>query len=142
MSWRQKAPKTAVCRRFLILNNNLNRSIMKTHHSFTSILVHFIFVTKYRQSFAFFNVCFEHLDDFNVKVIECNSGDCNHIHLILDLHPSLSVAEFAEKFKAQSSSHLRRKFGDLWPGWQRGYYASSVASNSIENLADYIKNQD
>ena len=67
----------------------------------------------------------------------------DHIHLLVLIHPRLSVSWIVKKIKGESShwinenSLLKYKFG-----WQHGYSSFSVSESMVEVVKDYIKNQE
>jgi REP element-mobilizing transposase RayT len=117
-------------------------------HRFTSLLTHLIFSTKDR---------FPHLD--RELAPECHAylggiiGNCggqpvivggytDHVHLLLDLPATQSVAEFVRKLKSNSSKWVHEK----WPRrskfqWQSGYSAFAVSRSSRDRVISYIERQ-
>jgi putative transposase len=70
------------------------------------------------------------------------NGVENHVHIISDLHPSISLADFMREIKAYSSSWM--KSSGLFPSfnnWAEGYGAFTCSYMDKERLVDYIKNQ-
>jgi putative transposase len=121
---------------------------MKTNHSFTKLTYHFVFVTKYRKQFYYFqnescllDILLKYFDEKKIRVVNANFGDLNHIHILLDCHPSLSVSDIAKSFKYSTNKYLSSKYTFTWPGWQTGYYCGSVGANSLDCIENYIKNQ-
>jgi REP element-mobilizing transposase RayT len=67
----------------------------------------------------------------------------DHVHLLIDLHPTLSVSEFAQKFKANTSRFINEKGWALGKfQWQGGFGAFSVAQSGLERVRDYITQQE
>ncbi|MDD4308911.1 MAG: transposase [Candidatus Cloacimonetes bacterium] len=67
----------------------------------------------------------------------------DHIHLLVGLHPTLSVSEFAQKFKANTSRFINEKGWGLGKfKWQDGFGAFSVAQSGLEKVRDYIVHQE
>ena len=70
----------------------------------------------------------------------------DHIHMLLQYHPNVTVSEIANKFKGRSSRIIRKEFPSiqefLWGDsfWADGYYVDTVGVNE-EKIRDYIKNQ-
>jgi putative transposase len=83
----------------------------------------------------------------NVHVIEIN-GEADHIHLLIDYPPSLSISFIAGRLKGTTSrvlfqehgNHLRRQ---LWGGhlWTPSYFASSTGGATLDVVKRYISNQ-
>ena len=69
-------------------------------------------------------------------------GLVDHVHLLTDFPPSLTVSELIGKAKG-SSSHLvthEIKAGEFFK-WQGGYGAFTVSRHQIDQVADYIRSQ-
>ena len=64
-------------------------------------------------------------------------GTANHVHLLLTLPPSRSLANAVQKLKGGSSRWIGREFS-----WQEGYGAFSVSPSQIETVKNYIHNQE
>ncbi len=71
------------------------------------------------------------------------NGTSDHVHMLVEIPPTLSVSELM-KFVKGNSSHwlnqnnlLEQKFS-----WQDGYGAFSVSKSSIEAVIRYIKDQE
>ena len=70
-------------------------------------------------------------------------GMPDHVHLLVDLHPTVTVALLMKDVKGASSVFMRTL---LAPGsffqWQTGYAAFSVSKRSLPRLQDYIASQE
>lgn len=133
---------------------------MKTnyHHSFRSVYnltAHFVFVTKYRRK-VFLAEHIERLEQVfksicqtrGCALIEFN-GESDHVHLIVDYPPTLSVSNLVANLKATSSKTMWREFEEylsktyrtkhLWTG---SYFVASCGGVTIEKLKEYVQNQD
>ena len=70
-------------------------------------------------------------------------GMPDHVHLLVELHPTVTVALLMKDVKGASSVFMRSL---LRPGsffqWQTGYAAFSVSKRSLPRLQDYIANQE
>ena len=67
-------------------------------------------------------------------------GTDDHVHVLVCLHPSRSVAELVAAAKTVSSRTVHRTVKAAFR-WQRGYGAFSVDPRGLPRLVDYIKNQ-
>ena len=81
----------------------------------------------------------------NVELIEAEACP-DHIHMLVSIPPSLSVAQFMGFLKGKSSlmifdrhANLKYKYGSRH-FWCRGYYVDTVGRNKTA-IAEYIKNQ-
>ena len=64
----------------------------------------------------------------------------DHVHILLELPPTLAVAKAILTIKSNSSkwvNELGRSFA-----WQKGYAAFSVSASNIAAVERYIKNQE
>jgi len=71
--------------------------------------------------------------------IYCNP---DHVHILIGLHPAISISHMARDVKASSSKWINE---ELLPGtgfrWQRGFGAFSYSKSQINRVARYIENQ-
>lgn len=69
-------------------------------------------------------------------------GIPNHIHILLDLNPTLALANVVRDIKAKSSGWLRKdsRFPHF-TGWSKEYFAASVSNADKDAVIEYIKNQ-
>ena len=79
----------------------------------------------------------------NFNIIEIN-GENNHIHLLIEYPPKLSISQIVNALKGVSSRMLRKKY-DLVPHqehlWSPSYFAISCGGAPIEKIKQYIENQ-
>ncbi len=64
----------------------------------------------------------------------------DHIHMLIELPPTIAVAEAVRTIKSNSSkwvNELGRSFA-----WQKGYGAFSVSASNITAVERYIRNQE
>jgi putative transposase len=122
----------------------------RERHSVTDIKIHLICVTKYRQ--PVFNddglkLIEQSFRDVAAKmdfeVLEFN-GEANHVHVLLEYPPKLSISQIANALKGVSS----RRYGQAGYKkphkealWSPSYFAVSVGGAPIEVLKQYIKDQ-
>ena len=70
----------------------------------------------------------------------------DHVHMLLEIPPKMSVSGFMGYLKGKSSLMLYERFGDLKFKYRnrefrcRGYYVDTVGKNK-EKIRDYIKKQ-
>ncbi|MDD5542202.1 MAG: IS200/IS605 family transposase [Acidobacteriia bacterium] len=118
-------------------------------HSFTNLLTHAVFSTKDRiplipsdirpRLHSYMGGIIRRLHG---KVITIG-GTIDHVHLLIQLTPTLALAEAIQKLKANSSRwvnetlHLPTKFA-----WQEGYAGFSVSMSNVSRVAKYISNQE
>lgn len=70
------------------------------------------------------------------------SGTPNHIHILLNLHPRVALADIVRDIKSNSSGWL--KWNPLFPdfnGWAKEYFAATISYRERDRVIDYIKDQ-
>jgi REP element-mobilizing transposase RayT len=63
----------------------------------------------------------------------------DHVHMLIELPPTLAVAQAVSKVKSNSSkwvNETRKKFA-----WQKGYAAFSVSASKLLTVERYVNNQ-
>jgi putative transposase len=70
------------------------------------------------------------------------NGTENHLHILSDLHPSVSLADFIKEIKTASNSWMKstRNFSDFH-SWSAGYAALTYGFRDKEMIINYIRNQ-
>ena len=70
------------------------------------------------------------------------NGMEDHIHLLCDLHPSISLADFMRDMKSSASVWMK-KTGNFnsFVGWAEGYAAFTYAWRDKNMIVKYIMNQ-
>lgn len=71
------------------------------------------------------------------------NGVEDHVHLLTEVHPSISLASLVKDMKVASSAWIKseRQFPGF-DGWQTGYGAFTHSIADRERLADYIRRQE
>jgi len=118
-------------------------------NSYTKLYLHLIFAPKGRFSI--------HSKEHRVAILNYISGIItnhkshliigsvmpDHVHLLIALHPTLSVSEIAQKVKSNSSKHINEQ---TWlPGkfsWSDGYGGFTVSQSKLDVVKQYIENQE
>ena len=131
-----------------------NTSEIRTgRHCVFNIHVHLVFVTKYRRKVFTSNILdemknvFEKVcEDFEAELIEFN-GEDDHVHLLVNYPPKISVSKIVNSLKGVSSRLLRKKFIELekqyWNGvlWSPSYFAASCGGAPLSIITQYIEKQ-
>ena len=66
----------------------------------------------------------------------------DHIHILIKLHPSISVAKLMQEIKSNSSKFINEK--NRYPykfAWQNWYACFSYTQSQLNNVINYIKKQ-
>jgi len=116
--------------------------------------VHLVFVTKYRRGVftkeviddlreVFKSVC----TDFEAELVEFD-GEDDHVHLLVNYPPKVSVSILVNSLKGVSSRRLRLMHPELVKPaylknalWSPSYFAGSVGGAPISVIRQYIEQQ-
>src|SRR5882757_5675481 len=116
-------------------------------HTYTRLLVHAIFSTKDRQPVITADLKPRLLaymgdiaHDLKAKALATNAVT-DHVHLLLSLPATVSVAELLRVAKANSSKWVHDTWPDRHFGWQTGYGAFSVSESNEDQVRHYIAGQ-
>lgn len=128
---------------------------MKSHyHCVFDMKYHLVLVTKYRRS-CFTNeilnrletICKELCERWGVQVLEFG-GEADHIHLLLDMNPTVQPSKLINSLKTVTSRYIRKEFSVhlkqyYWKPvlWSRAYCLLTAGGAPIEKLKEYIENQ-
>jgi REP element-mobilizing transposase RayT len=117
-------------------------------NTYTNLLIHTIFSTKGRRPLihdAFRERLHEYLGGLARHEFLASlgvGGTANHVHGLLALPATLSVAEAMRKWKGLSSKWVHETLpGESDFGWQEGYAAFSVSRSNVPKVAAYIAGQ-
>ena len=117
--------------------------------SFTNLIYHIVFSTKNRQPLI--------IDDVKSRLYEYIGGTIrkqggislavngmnDHVHVLAKLRPDKSVSGILRDLKANSSGWMHDVFPELKDfSWQNGYGAFTVSASQVENVREYIANQE
>ena len=76
------------------------------------------------------------------KVLQIN-GMPDHIHILFGMRPTQSLSDLMKQVKQDSSKWINNKgFVDGKFSWQAGFGAFSYSKSDIQNVINYIKNQE
>ena len=118
-------------------------------HTYTSLLYHVIFSTKDRRPFLDAESrarLFPYLGGIVRELAGVPlgiNGPADHVHILASLPPTIGVAEFVGKMKANSSGWIRKTLPNqrLFQ-WQVGYAAFSVSVSQKPKVVAYVANQE
>jgi len=86
-------------------------------------------------------------EDFECELVEFN-GEKDHVHLLVNYPPKISVSKLVNALKGASSRRLRNEYASslkkvYWNGvlWSPSYFAGSVGGAPISVLRQYIEQQ-
>lgn len=117
--------------------------------TFTKLMYHVVFSTKLRAPLIAPNVASE-LHPYLAAIVRGEDGEAiaiggvaDHVHLLVRLKPTHTLADLLRVLKANSSKWINdhgkveRKFA-----WQDGYAAFTVGESQVSTVVRYIKNQE
>ena len=111
-------------------------------------LFHIVFCTKARKM-TLPRAYLEELNCFITKIVKDSGsrlirvgGIENHVHLLIDLHPSVSLSALVRDVKSLSSVWMKTdaRFC-LFEGWATEYYACALSPAHKDAVIEYIKGQ-
>ncbi|MFZ4634300.1 MAG: IS200/IS605 family transposase, partial [Saprospiraceae bacterium] len=71
------------------------------------------------------------------------NGVEDHVHLLMCLHPTVTVAEVVKNLKGISHTRVRNEaLSDEYFHWQDGYAAFSVSPDRVPVIRGYIRKQE
>ena len=118
-----------------------------------------MFATKYRRKlFDNVNIVFEpkrnffeiaEKSNFEIELIKV---DRDHIHILVDYKPNVSVVQIVRRLNQESHNHMwdvfeKQLYKVYWKKshmfWSKGYFACSIGEGaSYETIQEYIKSQE
>lgn len=130
-----------------------NADIRSGRHCVFNMHCHLVFVTKYRRKIftqdilnsmkqIFEKIC----TDFEVELEEFN-GELDHVHLLVNYPPKISIAKLVNSLKGVSSRKLRQYFPEIhhhyYKGvlWSPSYFAASCGGAPLSIIKQYIQQQ-
>ncbi len=133
--------------------NKDNKHIRHGRHCVFAMHVHLVFVTKNRRCILdgqaieklrqiFFKVC----TDFQAVLVQMD-GESNHVHLLVNYPPKVSVSSLVNSLKGVSSYVLRRQLPRIascyWKNalWSPSYFAASCGGAPLAVIKRYIEQQ-
>jgi putative transposase len=118
-------------------------------HTFTQLLYHLAFTTKYRAGLIgpeLQGMLFPYIAGIvrqERASLLAIGGMPDHLHLLVRSPPTLSIADLLRVIKTNSSRWAREDIGTLPEfAWQEGYGAFSVSESSAASVCRYIQNQE
>ncbi len=118
-------------------------------HTYSRILLHVVFSTKNRRPSLNGEITarlFPYMGgitrESNAKMLAVN-GTTDHVHLLVSLPTGLSIADLMRTVKTRSSKWIH----ETMPGarsfaWHPGYGAFSVSESNVEQVKQYIADQE
>ncbi len=128
-------------------------NLRRERHSVSKLVVHLVCVTKYRRK-VFDARAIAWLQAHCAKVcatmgaqLSALDGEADHIHLLIEYPPKLSVSGLVNALKGTSSRLLRKERTDIaersYEGvlWSPSYFAASAGGAPLEHVRRYLEQQ-
>lgn len=125
------------------------------NHSAYRLHYHIVFVIKYRHKVINKNIM-ERMRDIFSNVLakwECEltefGAEGDHVHLLIDAHPSLNLSRLIGNLKTVSARHIRKENEEylkpfFWKNyfWSRAYAVTTTGGANLEKIKDYVLSQE
>jgi len=139
----------------MIWSMNMSNDLRKGRNCVFLMHVHLVFVTKYRRAVftkpileelrtIFTSVC----KDFSAELVQFE-GENNHVHLLVNYPPKMSVSKLVNSLKGVSSRLVRKSAHQtiqqaLWGNslWSPSYFAGACGGAPLEIIRQYIEQQE
>jgi len=122
-------------------------------HTKHRIMYHIVWLPKYRKR-VLKGILAKRIQELLDECAEINRWEIkelsiqqDHVHMLVQLRPDISVSKAVQLFKGKSSRIIRKEFPELaefyWGDsfWADGFFVETVGQVSIDKISDYIKNQ-
>lgn len=117
-------------------------------NSYTQITIQYVFAVKYRENILqpeYNNELQKYITGIvqnrKSKMLAINNVE-DHIHILIGLYPTYSIAKMAQEIKNNSSKFInQKKWYKKKFSWQNGYGAFSYSHSHRPNVIRYIQNQ-
>jgi len=130
-----------------------NSKYNSNSHAKFRLMFHIVWIPKYRKRVLTGSVakrikellgeCAE-VNDWKIEELNIQ---LDHVHLMVQLKPNISVSRAVQMFKGGSSRVIRKEFPELeeflWGDsfWADGYFVETVGMVDEAKIREYIKNQ-
>ena len=72
----------------------------------------------------------------------CINSVTDHVHMLINLSPLISLSDLMMAVKAKSSAWLRQDSRTtMFKGWCKGYFACTISPSGVEKTIKYIESQ-
>ena len=131
----------------------MSSNIRTGRHVVFNLHAHLVFVTKYRRKVLNQKILddmksiFEKISKEHQVVLKEFNGEEDHIHMLINYPPKISLAKLVNSLKGVSSRRLRQNWPELekryYQGvlWSPSYFAGSCGGAPVEIVRKYIEAQ-
>lgn len=117
-------------------------------NTYTQVHLQFVFAVKHRHA-TIDRVWREELYKYISGIVQNNNhkliainGMPDHVHILIGVRPNQSISELIQVIKTNSSKWINEKgFVKGKFEWQEGYGAFSYGKSQVNDVIEYIKNQ-
>ena len=122
-------------------------------HTTHKLMYHLVWVPKYRKRLLHGQVAerlkelLQECADMNRWKIKELNIQKDHVHILVQMRPDVSVSKMVQLFKGSSSKVIREEFPELqeflWGTsfWADGYFAETAGQVNEARIREYIQNQ-
>jgi putative transposase len=118
--------------------------------TYTQILYHIVFATKYRKPSLADRQNRKKLFAYMAGVISNRkskpiiiNGVEDHVHILVNVHPGICIADLVRDIKISTNKFIRtERLFPTFESWQEGYGAFTRSNDSLHRLRSYIANQE
>jgi putative transposase len=116
-------------------------------------MYHIVWVPKYRKRLMEGAIA-QRIDELLRECAEVNRWEIHelniqpdHVHMLVQMRPNISVSYAVQQFKGGSSKVIREEFPELreylWGEnfWAEGYFSETIGQVNEATIREYIKNQ-
>ena len=124
--------------------------VKTTQMSFIKIFIHLVFSTKNRDPFLNTFVVrikvWKHIKEYATQkgiFLDMINGYSDHCHCLISLGSDQNIEKIAQLIKGESSYWINKnKFTKDKFSWQDEYFAVSISESMVDQVRNYIKNQE
>lgn len=123
--------------------------------AYLKVWIHYIWTTKYKEPLikpVLLHPLIQHMYCYAKSksvYIESINGYTDHMHALVRLNSTQTIAQTAQLLKGESARWLNNQaasnnqlFNGILFEWQRSYYALSVGKAELKRIKRYIRNQE
>lgn len=122
---------------------------MSENNTYTQIHIQLVFAVKYKQALIgkqWKDELYKYITGIvqnNRHKMICINGMPDHLHVFIGLRPHQAISDLVKDIKSNSSKWINeKKFLPIRFEWQDSFGAFSYGKSQIENVIQYINNQE
>lgn len=122
-------------------------------HTKHKVMYHIVWIPKYRKR-VLKDALSDRIKELILECVEVNGWrmdeiniQSDHVHILVQLRPDISVSEAVKRMKGRSSRIIRKEFPSLkefyWGDsfWADGFFVETVGQVNEQTIREYIQNQ-